>query len=336
MSNDLIMGEFNSEKYWRKENSAKLPEMPDKSSLDIILSMDELLFPFCKTGDILATRYPFNPAFKEYLGALGFDFIVNGPSSPPKPADRERSIFQIMIEDPDKMNELRLKLSPQSGFCPYSLVSYADLLVDELNLGFRGPELDTVKEVNSKVYSCNLSRNLNLPYHGEIVSECLELREKGAKLLEHGPFLIKDPYGVSGKGNLRIDSISVFERIVKHLENQENKGFLCEFVLEPLWDKDIDFSCDFTIHENGDLQIISIQKMINEKFAYLGSMTADQAFIDNITRKGYLETIGEITRMIYHDGYFGPVCVDSMVLTSGDIVPVIEINARKSMGFINH
>lgn len=336
MPSNLIMGEFNSEKYWRQENLAKLPEIPDKSSLDIILSMDELLFPFCEAGDILALRFPFHPAFKEYLGNLGFDFMVNGSSIPPKDIDREQSIFEIVVSDLDRMNALRPQLSAQSGFFPYSLVTAADRLAKELQLGFRGPELDTVKKVNSKVYSCNLSRNLNLPYHGDIISHSFELREKGNQLLEQGPFLIKDPYGVSGKGNLRIDSMGVFERIVKHLENQENKGFLCQFVLEPLWDKDIDFSCGLTIHENGDLQIISIQKMINSNFAYHGSRTADQAFIDQLDRRKYFEVIGEIARMMYNDGYFGAVCVDSMVLTSGDIVPVIEINARKSMGFINH
>ncbi|MCG8501078.1 MAG: hypothetical protein MJB12_11805, partial [Firmicutes bacterium] len=39
---------------------------------------------------------------------------------------------------------------------------------------------------------------------------------------------------------------------------------------------------------------------------------------------------------LYEDGYYGHVCIDSMVLKNGEIVPIIEINARKSMSLLKH
>ena len=39
---------------------------------------------------------------------------------------------------------------------------------------------------------------------------------------------------------------------------------------------------------------------------------------------------------MHADGYYGDVCVDSMILHNGDLAPLVEINARKSMGLIKH
>ena len=53
-------------------------------------------------------------------------------------------------------------------------------------------------------------------------------------------------------------------------------------------------------------------------------------------RKGYFSIIKEVALKLYKDGYYGDVCIDSMILRNGDIVPIVEINARKSMSLIKH
>ena len=39
---------------------------------------------------------------------------------------------------------------------------------------------------------------------------------------------------------------------------------------------------------------------------------------------------------MYADGYYGDVCVDSMILHEGELAPLVEINARKSMSLIKN
>ncbi len=336
MSNSLVMGEFNSEKYWRSENLSRLPEFSDKNSPDIILSMDELLFSFCNDNDVLITRYRFNDSLKHYLNTIGFNFIVSGESVQKSIEESSKSIFQLMYENKDRISGVKAQINSGTKFSPYSVVPYCDVISDDLNLLFHGAKLDVVKEVNSKVYSCKVSKSLNLKYGGDITYNSRELSEKGEKLLEKGSFLIKDSYGVSGKGNLLINSPGILERIVKHLESQEKRGLASIFVVEPLLDRDIDFSCGFKIGKNGDVKIVSIQKMINNNFAYCGSYTADQEFAAGLYKNKYFEILEQVAHILYSDGYFGEVCLDSMILKSGDIVPIVEINARKSMGFINH
>lgn len=336
MQNSLIMGEFNSEKYWRSESLAKLPEFPDISSADIILSMDELLFPFCEDNDVLVTRYPFDSTLKHYLNTLGFKFSVNPEGVQNNKEEGSKNIFQLVCENTGRISGIRSQLSRDTELTPYSILPYTHEMTDSLNLFFSGPGPDVVKEVNSKIYSLKLSRSLDLKYCGDIIGSSRELSDKGKILLERGPFLIKDPFGVSGKGNMLVNSEGLLKRIVKHLESQEQKGLESIFAVEPYLDRDIDFSCGFNIDQDGNMKIISVQKMINNKFAYLGSSTAGGDFIERLDKDKYFNVIDSIAKALYKDGYYGDVCVDSMLLTSGDIVPIVEINARKSMGFINY
>ncbi|MFD3269869.1 peptide ligase PGM1-related protein [Paenibacillus dendritiformis] len=44
----------------------------------------------------------------------------------------------------------------------------------------------------------------------------------------------------------------------------------------------------------------------------------------------------QLAACLYEEGYFGPVCVDSMLLADGRVHPVVEINARHSMGLLNY
>jgi hypothetical protein len=44
-----------------------------------------------------------------------------------------------------------------------------------------------------------------------------------------------------------------------------------------------------------------------------------------------------LAKELYSDGYFGHVCIDSMLLEDADWIPIVEINARKSMSLMkNH
>ena len=58
--------------------------------------------------------------------------------------------------------------------------------------------------------------------------------------------------------------------------------------------------------------------------------------MEGLDKAGYLDKMQTVAAGLYREGYFGPVCIDSMLLKDGSIRSVVEINARQSMGFINH
>ena len=72
-----ISGTFDAERFWRDPNLAKLPSFHDPEMENIVMAMDELLFPFCEAQDKLITRYRMNVCHKEYLHEIGFKFLSN-------------------------------------------------------------------------------------------------------------------------------------------------------------------------------------------------------------------------------------------------------------------
>lgn len=197
------------------------------------------------------------------------------------------------------------------------------------------PDLETVVRVNSKIYSNRLQARIGEKCYGSEVNSAAEMEAAGTTLLKRGPYLLKDPFGVSGKGNLLIDSEALQRRIAGHLHKQEGSGLRSHFLLEPLLPKVTDFSSHWFIRENGEKEFISVQRMMNHQQNYSGSIQADEAFICLLENAGYFNVMEKALRFLAEDGYHGFVCFDSMILEDGEVVSIVEINARKSMGLIN-
>ncbi|MFD2876797.1 hypothetical protein ACFTAO_13750 [Paenibacillus rhizoplanae] len=70
-----------------------------------------------------------------------------------------------------------------------------------------------------------------------IAESAEELLTYGLLLLRTGQVLVKDPLGVSGKGNMLISSERMLKRIAAYLLEQESRGKQTQFIIEPLLDK---------------------------------------------------------------------------------------------------
>ncbi|MEC0125279.1 hypothetical protein [Paenibacillus pabuli] len=313
--------------------------MPDKDRESIVLCMDELLFPFCGSDDILYTRCKIDPKLYAYLNGLGFSF-------------RSRYHFDLNDENkslpgPDMFNPCIFSLAASSlqhegllthnvkHLSPYAITSDTEEYLHATGLTGSLPDLETVKHVNSKFYSSRLLTRIGENCYGMEVNSVVEVQAVGNTLLKRGAYLLKDPFGVSGKGNMLIENEAMQRRIAEHLDKQERRGLRSQFLLEPLLRKEIDFSSHWFIHKSGERDFISVQRMLNQQQNYGGSIRADEALILLLENAGYFDTMEKALRILFEDGYHGFVCFDSMILEDGEIAPIIEINARKSMGLIN-
>lgn len=337
-SRNVWLGTFNSEYFWREKELADLPSITDAEANRIVGAMDELLFPLCNKEDVLLTRHAFDEALKEYLSDIGFSFQSTVASimedSLPYGEPAAKSTCQLLCET-GKKDYFTALLSKCSDVVPYSVLPYLQEFCSLYKLPHKFPAIAIVKKVNSKVYSHQLLKELGREACGEVAYSAGELRESGSRLLLEGSFLIKDDFGVSGKGNLLVKSGRMLEKVATYLEKQEKEGKLVRFLLEPFYEnKKLDFSCQLFIRENGEIEYVSVQNLLNSGFAYKGSKVSDKSFIDLITEKQYFDVIESTADRLYREGYRGPVCIDSILLQDDSIVPVIEINARYSMGFI--
>lgn len=340
----LYLGSFNSEQFWRAADASQLPAIADPEADAIVSVMDELQFVFCESiQDGLVTRLPMASSYKDYLGELGFSFAHNRlPLIDNSAAQETRShpgISELLLDprnDPRNKEYYPDLLTPVAALSPYSVEPLTARLCQQYGLQSSGIDLEIIKKVNSKIFSHQLAKSLFPDTVGEIIYSSHDLESVGHCLLEYSPFLIKDEFGVSGKGNLLISASSILKRMVAHLSKQEHEGKQTRFLLEPLLPKQTDFSCQLVINATGAIKVLSIQKMQNSGFAFSSIQSAESSFQAFLETSGYFEQVNAIASELYQVGYWGPVCIDSMLLQDGKIVPVVEINARKSMGLINY
>lgn len=325
---------FDAEQYWRDPLLSKLPFFPDRDANRIVSVMDELMFLFCQPGDAILTRKQFNPVHKQYLQSIGFDFESNEFELDQKD-EPDKCVFQLLFESKNR-EQIKLLLNDQAILAPFAVLPNMANVCESYNLQDVSPVIEIVQKVNSKLYSHVMKDRLNIRNVGLVVHSSEELQLAGQKLLSKGDFLIKDLFGVSGKGNLLIQSIQILDRIVSYIASQEQKGKNTQFILEPLLRKKEDFSCQFHISTQGVMKMIAVNKLLNVDFAYTESCTPDQPFIQYLEEGKYFALMEKLANELFKDGYYGHVCVDSMILEDGEIIPLIEINARKSMSLIKH
>ena len=156
------------------------------------------------------------------MHSIGFDFKRNEFDLDPK-SEQDKCVFQLLVESEDR-SRMKPLLSDQAILEPFAVLPYAANVCESYNLLCLSPGIEMVQKVNSKSYSHEMKDRLNIRNVGLVVHSSEELQLMGQKLLSTGDFLIKDLFGVSGKGNLLIPSIQILERIVSYIASQETEG----------------------------------------------------------------------------------------------------------------
>ncbi|CAH8768944.1 hypothetical protein [Paenibacillus dendritiformis] len=369
----IVLGTFDAEAYWRPDHLAKLPAIRAAQGRAVAGCMDELLFPLCGEDGLLITRQPMNAAHAAYLREIGFRFRTvsaggggasgngtRGTHEPDRTSENGRTseqyrtcehggtserggtdgsgggdVFQAIASQPDQAHwRRRLQELP---WAVYAVTPSAAELARRYGAAARVPAADVTARVNSKAYSHRLAARLGWNPPGHLAEDADEAMRIGTELLRRaGKLVLKDPYGVSGSGNLAVDSIPLLERLIGYIQDQQRAGKRVQLLLEPWLEKEIDFSCHLQISPDGAVSLLGVQQMVNRGHNYGGSHAADPELVERLNASEYFAAMEQLAACLYEEGYFGPVCVDSMLLADGRVHPVVEINARHSMGLLNY
>lgn len=307
-------GSLNAEAAWRDPSAASLPEIKDGQAQRIVAVLDEIQFGLCQDGDVLLAAHEMIPSHREYVASLGFRFAHGrvDEALPPEVASR------LAGARPS----------------PYAVVPGLDALCARWGVVGELPPVEVVRRVNSKTYSHQLASSLALFGAGCLVRSIEELSTEGSRLLSQGSFILKDPFGVSGKGALVVRAQAELDRVLAHLKKQADAGRFIEFLVQPLYDRVTDFSCHFEVTRAG-LRRYGVQVMDNDGLAFSSVRPAPADLEECLERLGQWRVMEQVAQALAAEGYHGPVCVDAMLLRDGTLVPLLEINARKSMGLIN-
>jgi hypothetical protein len=205
----------------------------------------------------------------------------------------------------------------------------------EHHLQYSIPPWETVLQVNSKAFSYQISPKLpgsTLLFDQKQAQEWLNSSS--------GKVVFKTCYGVSGRGHLLIDLDEYIsqKRFWSFLQKEWNENR--PVIAEPWVSRVLDFSTQWEIVTKDDIRFIGAAICENDpKGSYRRNYAGDpvQLFGKYINfleehRKIVLPILTEMARL----KHIGNVGIDAMVfLEKGELLlhPVVEINARKTMGW---
>lgn len=249
-------------------------------------------------------------------------------------ADEKDLVFTTQEPDPGYFARLnafgfqppqRTSSAPQGAEVQYwgktpSLEAWAD----DHQLVLKGPVSDAVRKVNSKAFSYTHAPKLK---GSQLLNNWEELidwfhRTKTRKVL-------KTCYGVSGRGHF-------------HLQNLDNPSLL-EFtkrewekrlpiLAEPWVERVLDFSTQWYLHRDGRKEYLGFTICENDaRGHYLGTLVGVK---EPVHLKAHLQEAEHLLDCMQEEGYFGNVGFDAMVYDRDQLQPIVEINARKTMGWV--
>jgi hypothetical protein len=328
----IHFGTFNSERWWRPTDLAELPAVRSDRGGAVVATMDEVLVAGCGPGDLLITRRPLCLAVRQSLADANIHFdhlsVEEVDSSDYRSSVEELPVERLLMAN----RRLAALVGAYDDVRPYAILPDTVSLLATWGRHKQVPPVEIVKRVNTKTWSNALVRKLGLLGCAEVVRSVDELssavRNCGSMVV------IKDPYGVSGSGILRVGSPGVLRAIERVLRRQEEDGRRVELLVQPELPKRCDFSGHLRLERDGTTRILGIQVMTNHGFRYVGSGPAGPELLSLLTSQRYRNVLEEVGAALAAEGYWGPVGVDSMVLEDNTLVPVLEINARNSFGLL--
>ncbi|TWP47010.1 hypothetical protein FKR81_33720 [Lentzea tibetensis] len=287
------LGSFDAERAWRPADLANLPAVPGSGDVS---AMDELLAGFCSPDDTLVTRNPLDPVLLESWDEAGLRFRHHSGSHVGFLLDKE--------------------------IVPYAVTTEVAALSTT-----RLPAVDAVARVNSKTWSNELVVELGLPGAGVVARSAAAVEQLVSDL--DGPAVVKDPYGVSGRGSVEVSSPGVLRAVTRVLARQSKR---VELVVQPLFAKRHDLSAHGEVTQDGAWRWLGAQVVRNRGFRYAGSGPLSDGLMAVAEEQGWRQAVLAVAECVAEAGYFGPLSIDAMLLADDTLVPVLEINARYSLG----
>ena len=175
---------------------------------------------------------------------------------------------------------------------------------------------------------------------------------------QKGPLLMKPNLGCAGRGHLTVNEETSQETLSRWIEQTiASQG---AFVIEPLLDRRFDFSALYDISPEGEVRFVALTQLLTDsRGKYLGTRVAPKIgnlFPSDLTILFHQKCITVQNEQVsgphfykkvlapslprFLPGYSGPVAVDAFFYQTpaGEtkVRPLVEINARCSMGRIAH
>ncbi|MFD7662371.1 ATP-grasp domain-containing protein [Streptomyces sp. NPDC059788] len=327
----VFLGNFEVEEQWAVGEPG-LPRMGFTGGGAVVNSMDEFAMLLAGEGDHVVLKAHPDAGYLAYLRGLGLALPTVHVVTESDPA---RTVSQDALADTALHAELA---RAGAGLMLYAhgVSGVEEQLAERTGLPLAHPTAAVCKDVNSKIYSRRVADELGIRqaqgWACDTVVELTRAVEEARELLTQGRKLVlKDAYGVSGKGIMVIESERRLDRVHRMvLARAEAAGSdRAGLVLEEWVTKQTDLNYQVTVGRDGSVRFDFVKEAITENGTHKGHRMPARltpAQLDEITDAGL-----RIGARLAADGYFGVAGMDALLLPDGTVFPVIEINARNNM-----
>ncbi|MFJ6379344.1 ATP-grasp domain-containing protein [Kitasatospora sp. NPDC092039] len=327
----LFLGNFEVEQQWALGEHT-LPRLSAAASSAVVNRMDEFALLLAGGRDHVVLKTRPDRDYLGYLAGLGLELPrVHVPAV----QDPQRTVTEDALADPALLAALAGLAAEGCRIAVHGVSEPEERLAAATGLPLAGPDAATCKAVNSKVYSRRIADELGLRQPRGWACETLaELAAAFAAVdaeLGDGRAVVKEAFGVSGKGIARLTSRRRGERILGLVAKQvEGSGReRIAMVVEEWVDKVADLNYQFTVGLDGSVAFDFVKEQLTEDGVHKGHRMPARLTAAQVDE---LRTAADrLGKRLAADGFHGVVGVDAMVDPDGGLYPVVEINARNNM-----
>jgi Pre ATP-grasp domain/ATP-grasp domain len=328
----VYLANFEVEDRWAAGETG-LPRTPFEAARTVVNRMDELAVTLAGDQDHVLLKASPDPGYLDCLARLDLPLprLVAAGSSHP-----ERNVTLDALATPEVLERLSKLAAEGAYLLPHGVSAAEEELAERTGLPLAAPPAAICKPVNSKVYSRRLADRLGLRQPtgwacatlDEFAAACRDARE----LLADGRrVVVKDAYGVSGKGLMVVDDPDRLDRLHRMVATQARRSGSDRIglVVEEWVAKGVDLNYQFTVHRDGTVGFDFVKEAMTLRGVHIGHRYP--ARLSGATHEELRRCSHALGSQLAADGYYGVVGVDAMTDPDGGLYPVTEINARHNM-----
>ncbi|TDB82792.1 ATP-grasp domain-containing protein [Micromonospora sp. KC721] len=328
----VLVCNFEAEAQWARGHVG-LPAPPANAARPLVAAMEELGVLLAGPDDTLVLSRPPDPGYQDYLTEQG---LALPTVLVPENCQPGRSTTQNALDSPVLLDQLRRLGGDGAHLLPMGTTSDEEELARRCGIPLAGPGAPVVERVNSKVYGRRLTDAAGLrPVPGACCETRQELTDVLARYqgrLESGqPLVVKDAYGVSGKGLLVLDNPTRAAQLLRMVDRRAARtgDDRMQVVVEEWLPKRCDLNYQITIGRDGRAALDFVKQALTAQGVHQGHLMPADLSAEQYRQIEH--AAAQVAARLHADGYHGVVGVDAIVGADETLYPVLEINARLNM-----
>ncbi|TDB78103.1 ATP-grasp domain-containing protein [Micromonospora sp. KC723] len=328
----VLLCNFEAEAQWARGHVG-LPAPPANAARPLVAAMEELGVLLAGPDDTLVLSRPLDPGYRDYLADQG---LVLPTVLVPENCLPGRSTTENALDSPVLLDQMRRRGAAGARLLPMGTTTHEQELARRCGLTLAVPDATVVERVNSKIYGRRLTEAAGLR---PVPGACCETRQELADVLaryqlrlESGqPLVVKDAYGVSGKGLLVLENPTRAAQLLRMVDRRAARtgDDRIHVVVEEWLPKRCDLNYQVTIGRDGRAGLDFVKQALTAQGVHQGHLMPAELSAEQYRQIEH--AAGEVAARLYADGYHGMVGVDAIVGADETLYPVLEINARLNM-----